>query len=104
LDITKDKRTALKVYSIENKVESDKELKELEEFYRDDLEKKLGDKVTVIKSKLDDGFTLDHFGRISESNIGNLITGAYRSYYNTDIVFMNSGGIRNDLPAGDIPL
>lgn len=38
----------------------------------------------------------------SESNIGQWQADAIRTKLNTDICFLNSGGIRKDLPAGDI--
>ena len=37
-----------------------------------------------------------------ESALGNLIADAQRSAMDTDVAFMNPGGIRADLPAGDI--
>lgn len=39
-----------------------------------------------------------------ESNIGNLICDAMRDKTNTDVAFMNSGGIRADIPKGMITL
>lgn len=38
----------------------------------------------------------------AESNIGNLITDAMREATGADIAFQNGGGIRSDLPAGEI--
>jgi 5'-nucleotidase len=40
------------------------------------------------------------YGR--ESEIGDLLTDAMRAYMKTDIAFLNSGGIRTDLPAGPL--
>ena len=40
----------------------------------------------------------------AESNLGNLITDAMREASAADIAFQNGGGIRADLPAGDITL
>lgn len=37
-----------------------------------------------------------------ETAIGNLITDAMREYFNTDFAIHNSGGIRDNLPKGDI--
>lgn len=37
-----------------------------------------------------------------ESSLGNLIADAQRSAMSTDLAFMNPGGIRSDLPAGEI--
>jgi len=38
----------------------------------------------------------------SESNIGNWVADAFRAYAGTDIAFMNSGGLRKDVEAGQI--
>ena len=40
--------------------------------------------------------------RSGETNLGDLITDAYRAEMNTDIGIMNGGGIRNSIPAGII--
>ncbi len=48
--------------------------------------------------------TADRFKRAyyRESPLGDLLTGAMRTYMKTDIAFLNSGGIRADLPAGPL--
>jgi 5'-nucleotidase/UDP-sugar diphosphatase len=40
--------------------------------------------------------------RSGETNLGNLITEAFRSKFSADLSVTNSGGIRDSLPAGDI--
>lgn len=40
--------------------------------------------------------------RNRETTIGNMCADAYRALAGTDIAFVNGGGIRDDLPAGDI--
>lgn len=40
--------------------------------------------------------------RNRETTIGNMCADAYRAIAGTDIAFVNGGGIRDDLPAGDI--
>lgn len=42
--------------------------------------------------------------RVEECNLGNLIADSYRQETGADIAFMNGGGIRRDLPAGDLTL
>ncbi|MEA2336145.1 MAG: 5-nucleotidase [Thermoanaerobaculia bacterium] len=37
-----------------------------------------------------------------ESALGDLLTDAMRAYMKTDVAFLNSGGIRTDLPAGEL--
>jgi 5'-nucleotidase len=48
--------------------------------------------------------TTDRFKRAyyRESPLGDLLTDAMRAYMKADVAFLNSGGIRNDLPAGTI--
>jgi 5'-nucleotidase len=48
--------------------------------------------------------TTDRFKRAyyRESALGDLLTDAMRAYMKADIAFLNSGGIRTDLPAGDL--
>ena len=40
--------------------------------------------------------------RISETNLGNLISDAFRSVLKADIAYFNGGGIRSDIEAGEI--
>jgi 5'-nucleotidase/UDP-sugar diphosphatase len=40
--------------------------------------------------------------RSGETNLGNLITEAYRAKFNADLAVTNSGGIRDSIPAGDV--
>lgn len=42
--------------------------------------------------------------RTGESNLGNLITDAVRDFTGADVAFMNGGGIRDSIEAGDITL
>ncbi len=60
------------------------------------------DQVTAKKNQ-DLGIrTADRFKRAyyRESPLGDLLTDAMRAYLKTDFAFLNSGGIRTDLPAG----
>ncbi|HEX7681455.1 MAG TPA: bifunctional UDP-sugar hydrolase/5'-nucleotidase [Thermoanaerobaculia bacterium] len=57
----------------------------------------------AAKKKQDLGIrTTDRFKRAyyRESPLGDLLTDAMRTYMKTDVAFLNSGGIRTDLPAG----
>lgn len=42
--------------------------------------------------------------RLGETNLGNLITEAYRQKFNADFAITNSGGVRASIPAGKITL
>jgi 5'-nucleotidase len=59
----------------------------------------------AVKRNQDLGIrTTERFKRAyyRESPLGDLLTDAMRTYMKADIAFLNSGGIRNDLPAGTI--
>jgi 5'-nucleotidase len=60
------------------------------------------DQVTVKKNQDLSIRTTDRFKRAyyRESPLGDLLTDAMRAYLKTDFAFLNSGGIRTDLPAG----
>ena len=59
----------------------------------------------AVKRNQDLGIrTTDRFKRAyyRESALGDLLTDAMRAYMKTDVAFLNSGGIRTELPAGEI--
>ena len=89
---------------LNNSVESDKELLKLENYYKDKLEKDLGVVIAEAKIKLDSGFGENHHARYEESNVGNLIADAYRNHFKTEIGFMNGGGLRANIDAGQFKL
>ena len=49
-------------------------------------------------------YGLFYQSRYQETNIGNFVADSYRSYFKADIGFMNGGGIRASIPAGDFTL
>lgn len=72
------------------------------------VEEELNKTLTQVVAKSDvDLTTLDpetgkRAVRSAETNLGDLCADAYRVLYNTDIGFVNGGGIRADIKAGDI--
>ena len=74
-------------------------LRALQEHYLDSLENLLSEEVAFA----DKGFSKDG-SRQKENALGNLITDAYRDHYNSDVAFMNGGGIRSELPQGSVDL
>lgn len=72
------------------------------------VEDELNKTLTQVVAKSDvDLTTLDpetgkRAVRSAETNLGDLCADAYRVLYNTDIGFVNGGGIRADIKAGDI--
>lgn len=108
LDIIKNKegkiKQTLEILPVNSLIKPDKNMLKLEEFYKNKLETDLGEVIAKSKIKLDSGFGENHHARYEESNIGNLIADSYRNYFNTDIAFMNGGGIRANIPKGDFKL
>ena len=94
----------LELIPLNNQVKSDKEMFELEEYYRQKLENDLGIVIANSTVKIDSGFGENHHARYEESNAGNLISDAYKNYFNTQIGFINGGGIRANINAGDFKL
>lgn len=66
--------------------------------------KEKGDKTLKVKvGKTDVKLDGDrNVVRNQETNLGNLVTEAYRTKFNADIGLANSGGVRDNIPAGDI--
>lgn len=62
-------------------------------------EKQLGEKLDVVVARLETDWIRSYR---SESNIGNFVADAYRDATGADIACINSGGLRKNLPAGNI--
>lgn len=108
IDIFKNKdgkiKQSLEFLPVDNSVPSDKEMLKLEEFYKEKLDRDLGTVIAKNNVKLDSGFGENHHARYEESNVGNLIADAYKNHFNTEIAFMNGGGIRANIESGDFRL
>ena len=57
---------------------------------------------TNVALTVNDPVTGNRIIRTLETNLGDLCADAYRSEMDTDIAFVNGGGIRANIPAGDI--
>lgn len=108
IDIFKNKdgkiKQSLEFLPVDNSVPSDKEMLKLEEFYKEKLDRDLGTVIAKNNVKLDSGFGENHHARYEESNVGNLIADAYKNHFNTEIAFMNGGGVRANIESGDFRL
>ncbi|MCQ9626414.1 bifunctional metallophosphatase/5'-nucleotidase [Cetobacterium somerae] len=108
IDIFKNKdgkiKQSLEFLPVDNSVPSDKEMLKLEEFYKEKLDRDLGTVIAKNNVKLDSGFGENHHARYEESNVGNLIADAYKNHFDTEIAFMNGGGIRANIESGDFRL
>ncbi|MGL5277794.1 MAG: bifunctional metallophosphatase/5'-nucleotidase [Cetobacterium sp.] len=108
VDIFKNKdgkiKQSLEFLPVDSSVPSDKEMLKLEEFYKEKLDRDLGTVIAKNSVKLDSGFGENHHARYEESNVGNLIADAYKNHFNTEVAFMNGGGIRANIESGDFRL
>lgn len=77
------------------KITPDKEVTELVEKYETLVDSLLGDTIGELKTPWRKNYK-------GESNLGNWEADVMCEYAKTDFAFMNSGGLRKDLPAGPI--
>ncbi|WP_156291297.1 bifunctional metallophosphatase/5'-nucleotidase [Oceanobacillus salinisoli] len=90
------------VIRVNGEVEEDPELKELEDYYEAKLSEMMDETIAELRTDLVYGE--NHESRFQETNIGNFIADSFMTYYNADIGFMNGGGIRSSVEAGDFTL
>ena len=90
------------ILEVDQTVPEDPKLKELADYYQNKLEEELGKTIAYLEEPLIYGS--NHESRYQETNIGNFVADSYRSYFKADIGFMNGGGIRASIPAGDFTL
>ena len=57
---------------------------------------------TDVELTVNDPATGDRMVRSQETNLGDLCADAYRTLLGTDVAFVNGGGVRANIPAGDI--
>ena len=75
-------------------------IRELEADLSEVLDQKVGETAFPLVSSNPE--TKERLARKQETNLGDLMADAYRDQYQTDIAVMNGGGIRANIPAGDI--
>ncbi|SFL73012.1 5'-nucleotidase [Gracilibacillus orientalis] len=95
----KDIQLIPEIIEVDHTVPEDPELKEFADYYEDKLEGDLGQSIAQLETPL-----INQESRYQETNIGNFVADSYRSYFNADIGFMNGGGIRTSVPAGEFTL
>ena len=74
-------------------------IEEITASYEEEMEKVVANSDIALSCSDADGVRLV---RNRETTIGNMCADAYRAMAGTDIAFVNGGGIRDDLPEGDI--
>lgn len=83
----------------EKDAETEGFIKGIKASYESDILKVVAHSDTALSAKDADGIRLV---RTRETALGNFCADAYRAISGADIAFVNGGGIRADLPAGDI--
>lgn len=79
------------VIEVDHTVTPDPRLKKVEEQYEAEIQENLSTPLATLQTPL----LLDGT-RARETNIGNFVADAYRDFHDTDIGWMNGGGIRDD--------
>ena len=80
--------------------ETDKFVKDIQATFEDDLKKVVAK--TDVELFVNDPETGNRMVRSRETNLGDLAADAYRKLLGADIAFVNGGGIRTNIAAGDI--
>ena len=86
---------SLKVYPLDSLVTEDIKLAELQKKYKNKLNAELSKPIAKLLCPL---FIKNNLYK--ETKVGNLITDAFRDYYNSDIALINGGGIRANVHKG----
>ncbi|RWZ58046.1 multifunctional 2',3'-cyclic-nucleotide 2'-phosphodiesterase/5'-nucleotidase/3'-nucleotidase [Halobacillus fulvus] len=77
----------------------DESVQEIVDYYKEQVEEVKSEVVSTTEGPI----TRDRkYGDLGVSQLGNMITDAMRERANADIAFQNSGGIRDNINAGDI--
>ncbi len=85
---------------VENDPEVDDIIKAIENEFNELLESVVAHTDHLLT--INDPDTGERAVRNAETNLGDLCADAYRSVFDADVAFVNGGGIRADIPAGDI--
>ncbi len=97
-------RNFVTVHSLDTTVSEDLEFVEIEQVYHEKINMTLSEPITYTKTPLEAGIASDHGCRWRDTTLGNMISDAFRNYYQTDLAFINGGGIRADIPSGKVTL
>lgn len=92
----------VQIHQVDNTIPENNAFKALQDYYEHKLDSSLNFVIGETQLDLDAGISGDFKCRWKESNLGNLISDAYRAHFQTDIAVMNGGGIRANIPAGKI--
>lgn len=83
-------------------VDENPELFSIQQKYQNSLDSTLSAEIASTKTLLDAGINTHFRCRWAESNIGNLVTDAYRDYYHANLAVINGGCLRANILVGAI--
>jgi len=99
LSLEKNKKPLVEIIPLNNEIASEKYLRDMELYYHKDMELQLAEKIGKLEVPLS-----FREGIIGESLAGNLISDAYREWHDSNVGIINGGGIRANVPKGDLTL
>jgi 2',3'-cyclic-nucleotide 2'-phosphodiesterase (5'-nucleotidase family) len=99
ISLEKSGRIGIEIVPLDSTIQSEKYLRDMEIYYKKDMDLKLSEKICDLEVSLD-----FRSGITGESLAGNVISDAFRWYHESDIGLINGGGIRADVPAGNFTL
>lgn len=95
VSIELNKRPVIEIIPLDSTIPSEKYLRDMEIYYQKDMDLKLSEQISYLEVPLN-----FRDGILNESTAGNLISDAFREYYDSNVALINGGGIRADVPKG----
>jgi len=99
ISLAKNKTPVVEIIPLDDKIASEKYLRDMEVYYKKDMELQLSEKLCWLEVPL-----RFRDGIIRESVAGNLISDAYREWHDSNVGMINGGGIRADVPVGNFTM
>ncbi len=93
------KKLVVDVIPLDQKIASEKYLRDMEVYYQKDMDLQLSEKLCQLEVPLN-----FRVGIVGESLAGNLISDAFKEWHDSNVGMINGGGIRADIPSGDFTL
>ena len=99
ISLGENRKILVDIIPLDQKIASEKYLRDMEVYYKKDMELQLSEKICEL------GVPLNfRDGIIGESLAGNLISDAFKEWHDSNVGMINGGGIRADIYAGDFTL
>ena len=99
ITLGKNKKVLIDIIPLDQKIASEKYLRDMEVYYKKDMDLQLSEKLCQLEVPLN-----FRDGIIGESLAGNLISDAFKEWHDSNVGMINGRGIRADIPAGNFTL